>query len=590
MTGPGELRVSSISGESPVAAAAPANAATKPRSPTPRYLLTLLAVAVVYVIAAKIGLSLAFATKQVTAFWPPTGIAVAALLLFGYRQWPALLVGAFVANATTDEPLLTAAGIAVGNTLGPLLAVFLLREFAGFDVRFGRARDALALCVCGALGMTITASNGVANLALAGIREWSDYWSVWWVWWVGDTMGVMVVAPLIIAWASGMRVAYDLKKVAEFAALLVGLTGVSLIALTGTLFDGSVLTSYNFAILPSVIWAFVIWGALRFSQRETTLIVALIVCMAVWGATHDRGPFTHAYLDERLILLELYLTAVVLTGLALGAVTTERRAVQAALQAANAALSSRVEEGVLTESVLRERASGLEASNAELEEFAYVVSHDLQAPLRKVSTFAQLLGEEAGSALDETRRDYLRRIEEAAQRMSVMIHDLLLLSRASTKAEQFRRVAILQVAESALTDVETALDEAGAQVVLRLPGEVYVSPTGVKQVFVNLIGNSVKFRRRDVPLRIEIVSQPAQGGMVEIVLSDNGIGFDPRYAERIFKPFERLHSTEDYAGTGIGLAVCRRIVERHRGRIDCEGRPGNGATFRMRLPAATEGA
>jgi signal transduction histidine kinase len=557
---------------------------------TPRFFLTVAAVTSVYLVAARIGLSLAFATKQVTAFWPPTGIAVAALLLFGYRVWPAVFLGAFVVNATTDEPLFTAAGIAVGNTLGPLFTVFLLREFARFDNHFARARDALGLCLCGAIGMTLTASNGVANLALAGIVAWSEYASVWWVWWVGDTMGVLVVAPLIIAWAARSRMDYDLKKVAELAALLMGLLGLGLIALTGTLLDGSVLSSYNYALLPSIIWAFVIWGALRFSQRETTLIIALIVGLAVWGAIHDRGPFTTGNLDERLILLELYMAAVVLTGLALGTVTAERRRAQAALQEANYLLELRVEKTTQSESELRNETRELAASNAALEEFAYVASHDLQEPLRKVNAFADLLIEEVGDGLNETGKDYIRRMQEAARRMSTMIHDLLQLSRASASSEQYRNVAILDIATSALQDVEASLNEAGAQVVLRAPGVVCVSPAGVRQVFVNLVGNAVKFRRKDTPLRIEIVAGPAANGMVEVAVSDNGIGFDQQYAERIFKPFERLHTREAYEGTGIGLAVCRKIVERHRGRIDCEGKPGEGATFRLRLPAAREGA
>ena len=557
----------------------------KPKVLTPRYFATVAVVTLVYLGAAKFGLSLAFATEQVTAFWPPTGIAVAALLLFGYRLWPAVFLGALVVNATTAEtPLATAAGIAVGNTLGPLATVFLLRQFAQFDNSFARARDALGLCLCGAIGMTVSASNGVANLAYADIVKWSDYWSVWWVWWIGDTMGVLVVAPLILAWAARSQMEYSLKNVGEFAVLLTGLLGLCLVALTGTLFDGSVFTRQNYALLPSIIWTFVIWGALRFSQRETTAIVALIVGMAVWGAIHDRGPFTSGNLDERLILLELYMAAVVLTGLALSAVTTERRHAQIRLQEAYDKLEMRVEERNRTESALRVKTRELEVSNADLEEFAYVASHDLQEPLRKINSFADLLIEESRDNLNETGQDYLRRMQDAARRMNAMIHDLLQVSRAAAKGEQLRQVPLDQVLSGALQDVETSIKDAAAEVVIEPLGTATVAPVGMTHVFINLLGNAVKYRRRDVPLKIRIASRPAGNGLLEVTIADNGIGFDQQYAERIFKPFHRLHSRDDYPGTGIGLAVCRKIIERHGGRIIAQGTPGAGATFRFTVP------
>jgi signal transduction histidine kinase len=555
----------------------------RPKYLTPRYFATVVAVTLVYLGAAKLGLSLAFATEQVTAFWPPTGIAVAALLLFGYRLWPAVFLGAFFVNSTSNEPLVTAAGIAAGNTLGPLATVFLLRKLAGFDNAFARARDALGLCLFGAIGMTVTASNGVANLALAGIVPWSAYGSVWWVWWVGDTMGVLVVAPLVLAWAARSRLDYTLKQVGEFSVLLAGLLGLCLIALTGTLFDGSVFISQNYALLPSIIWTFVIWGGLRFSQRETTTIVALIVGMAVWGAIHDRGPFTTGNLDERLILLELYMAAVVLTGLALSAVTTERRLAQGALQEAYDKLALRVEERTRVEAALRTKTRELEATNADLEEFAYVASHDLQEPLRKINSFADLLIEEFRDDLDDAGLDYLRRMQDAARRMDTMIHDLLQLSRATALSER-KPVQLADLLQGVLRDLDTAIQESGARIEVGNLGAALVAPVAVSQVLINLLGNSLKYRSKEVGLVIGIEARPAKDGMLEVAVADNGIGFEQQYADRIFKPFYRLHTREEYPGMGIGLAVCRKIVERHGGRISAEGRLGDGATFRFTLP------
>lgn len=198
----------------------------KPTRVSVRYAGTVAVLSAVYFGAAKFGLSFAFATKQVTAVWPPTGVAVVALLLLGYRVWPGVLFGAFAANATHGEPITTAAGIAIGNTLGPVAAAVLLRRVVRFGSTLGRLRDVIGLLLGAAVVATITATNGVANLVLGGIIPVSAYGSAWRVWWVGDAMGVLLVGPLLLSWAADRRVAWRgwraLEVVALFAALVIG--------------------------------------------------------------------------------------------------------------------------------------------------------------------------------------------------------------------------------------------------------------------------------------------------------------------------------------------------------------------------------
>ncbi|HLW37255.1 MAG TPA: MASE1 domain-containing protein, partial [Candidatus Eremiobacteraceae bacterium] len=296
-------------------------------SPAPRidlrYLSYVLIVAAAYIATAKLGFSLAFATKQVTAVWPPTGIAVAALLIGGYRLWPGIWIGAFVSNAFSNEPLLIAAGIATGNTLGPLFGVYLLRRF-DFDSRIERLRDVLAL-VLGAsmLAMTITATNGVVNLALAGIVPWSDWAFVWRLWWTGDAMGVLLFAPLILTWSARRRRGnVQAGNVVEAVALTTALGGAAWL---------SFMTSFPFAY---PLYPLVIWTALRFGQRATTLAVAAISALAIYGTRLGQGPFVDGSLDRRLALLVMFMAVLALTGLVLGAVTAERRLARAQLEAA----------------------------------------------------------------------------------------------------------------------------------------------------------------------------------------------------------------------------------------------------------------
>src|SRR5262245_42503538 len=186
-------------------------------SPRPfRFLAGVLALAGVYFGAAKLGLSLAFVAEQVTVVWPPTGIALFAILLFGPRAWPGIALGAFLANATAHEPPLVAAGIAAGNTLEALTGAWLLHRVAGFDNSLGRLRDALGLVVLAAgVSTMVSATLGVASLCLGGVHPWHTAGSLWATWWLGDATGALIVAPVLLAWAARPRIRWARRQLVE---------------------------------------------------------------------------------------------------------------------------------------------------------------------------------------------------------------------------------------------------------------------------------------------------------------------------------------------------------------------------------------
>lgn len=237
------------------------------------------------------------------------------------------------------------------------------------------------------------------------------------------------------------------------------------------------------------------------------------------------------------------------------------------------------------EDELHRSAADLARSNAELEQFAYVASHDLQEPLRKIQAFSDLLVKSCGESQSPEARDYVQRIQNAAGRMRALIQDLLMLSRVTSKARPFVRVDLAQVARDALADLEVPIGESNARVEIRELPKVHADASQMSQLFLNLLGNALKFRRDEEPPHI-IVSAITDGEHVEIAVADNGIGFDERYADRIFKPFQRLHARDRYPGTGIGLAICKKIVERHGGELRVTSVKGKGTTFVVRLPSA----
>jgi len=231
---------------------------------------------------------------------------------------------------------------------------------------------------------------------------------------------------------------------------------------------------------------------------------------------------------------------------------------------------------------LEQKAEELSRSNEELQQFAYVASHDLQEPLRMISSYTQLLGRRYGERFDENAKEFMGYIVEGATRMKQLIEDLLAYSRVGTKGREFRAFSAESALEKALANLRTTAERAGAQITHeRLP--VIMGDEGqLAQVFQNLVGNAIKFRGEEAP-RIHVSSRFVDGAW-EFAVRDNGIGFDPQYADRIFLVFQRLHTRSEYPGTGIGLAICKKIVDRHGGRIWVDSHPGTGSTFFFTIP------
>ena len=296
--------------------------------PGSRWVARAAIVAVLYFAAAKLGLSLASETRQVTAVFPPTGIALAVLLLFGPRLWPGVFAGAFLANATSSEAVATALGIALGNTAAALVGWYGLRRVFAFDERLGRARDGYALVAVAALTPLVSATNGVATLALHGVVSWSTFWGVWRVWWVGDALGILLVCPVLLTWARRSRITEAPARPVELTILVGSCLFVSVVVFSSVLFVPGSHYQLQYAVFP-----FIIWASLRLGRRVSATLVLGVSAVAIWGAVHGRGPFAAGSADERLVLLDLFMAVAAVTGLALSAATAEHRRAEARLHA-----------------------------------------------------------------------------------------------------------------------------------------------------------------------------------------------------------------------------------------------------------------
>jgi light-regulated signal transduction histidine kinase (bacteriophytochrome) len=235
---------------------------------------------------------------------------------------------------------------------------------------------------------------------------------------------------------------------------------------------------------------------------------------------------------------------------------------------------------------LRKRTEQLEKANQELEQFIFIASHDLQEPLRKVLAFSHRFSATLGEKLKEPSQGYFDRMMNATRRMGLMLDDLLQYSRVTTRGQPFSSVNLKEVIQETASDLRRELPETAGTVEMDELPRIQADENQMRLLFRNLLCNSLKFRKTEEPPRIFIRTGAQDNGTVEILVEDNGIGFDEQYRDRIFQPFQRLHARDEYPGTGMGLAICQKIVQRHRGKITAQSEPGKGSVFTVTLPKA----
>jgi signal transduction histidine kinase len=243
-----------------------------------------------------------------------------------------------------------------------------------------------------------------------------------------------------------------------------------------------------------------------------------------------------------------------------------------------------VTEQRLTEGRLAAQRRELERSNAALNEFAFVASHDLQEPLRKIVSFGERLGTSAGPLLEGNARQYLDRMLDAATRMRTLIGDLLAYSQIATSATQFAPTSLAAIAREVVADLETAIADTGGRIEVGTLPAIDADAAQMRRLLQNLLGNALKFRRPDVAPIVRLGASISRNDICTITVADNGIGFKQEHDEKIFRMFERLHTRAQFQGSGMGLAICRRIVERHGGSIAATSTAGEGTTFVVTLP------
>ncbi len=316
-----------------------------------KYLVEIILLALVYHLAARLGLKMAYLQANTSPVWPPSGIALAALLLLGIRRWPGITIGVVAGSLLTAAPLPLALGLGLANTLEALAGAWILKRLVGFHITIDRIRDVIGLAGAAALSTAVSATLGVLVLSLLKFISLSEFFTVWITWWLGNFLGVMVITPFILAWS---KVRLSIKKKSTLVEGIIFL--VLLVIVIFYVFETSGGTSVFHQALVYVIFPFAIWAALRLELTGAVSTVFIVSGIAIWGTIHGTGPFSRLPLNDSLILLQTFTGVVALTSLTLAASSAERRH-------AEFALTRRVEDLAALNDASREFLGNLDQHN-----------------------------------------------------------------------------------------------------------------------------------------------------------------------------------------------------------------------------------
>ena len=527
-------------------------------------LLVLGALAIVYFLAGKFGLHFATVHASASAVWPPTGIALAAMLLVGRRTWPAILVGAFFVNYTTSGSIVSSLGIAVGNTLEAIVGAWLVVRYAGGVRAFERPLNFFRFVLLGGLlGTAVGATIGLATLVSTGEAAWAAVGAIWVTWWFGDAAGALIVTPLLVLWIA--RTGVVLSRAQAFEVVLLLLVVVA----TGALvFAQPELSRYPlpFLCIPPLIWA-----AFRFGQREVATSVALLSAIATSATVRGSGPFTTDSDNASLLLLQSFMGTIAVLTMSVAALVWERKAIER-------------DRLVLLELERAARAEAELASHAK-DEFLAMLSHELRNPLAAIRNAAHVL------STPTTPESYARRavdiVSRQSRHLSRLIEDLLDIARVSSGKVVLERgkLNLAEIVEGcrALLHSSGRLDQ--HQILFDLePAWVLGDPARLTQVVDNLLMNSIKYTPPGGRIEVRV---RADRDEVVLCVHDTGIGIAPELLPRVFDLFSQGASSLDRSqgGLGLGLALAQRLVQAHGGRIHAASPgPSRGSTFTVHLP------
>jgi signal transduction histidine kinase len=516
------------------------------------YIIELAAIALIYFWLVKLGLTLASINPSASPVWPATGFAIAILLLRGYRVWPAIFVGAFLANVSSAGSIYTSVAIATGNSLEGVVCALLINRWSSGGRTFTTPARIVKFALISTAATAISPAIGVSSLSFGGYAEWAKFGPIFISWWLGDLAGALVVAPVLVLWADDPR-----TPASETIAIFVVAASIGLIA-----FSPLIEQTVNRTPLAFLAVAPLVWTALRRDPRDTATAALILAGFAVWGTSVGGGPFSWAGFNESFVLLVMFIVSAAIPSLMLSAMAAE-------LRDSHAVLERKVEE----------RTHQLELANLAL-------THEVNQPLTGIVTRASAAIRWLRAEKPNLEKTViaLEAIVAAGHRASAII--------ASVRA-MFKNVApekvsidINQIVLTVLSMVRVELQKYDVELQTRLNEHlptVQGDKVQLQQGVLNLVMNAIEAMQSVRPRVLKIQTDQTKTGMVCVLIEDTGIGIDPSNLDRVFKPLFTTKAT----GMGMGLSICNSIIESHGGRIWASPAVNRGSIFQFELPINT---
>lgn len=514
----------------------------------------IFALFAVYFITALLGLSLEAVNNFAALIWLPSGISLAVLLIFGFKLWPGIVLGAFLANFLNGAPFFSALGISLGNTLEPLIAAVILRKFFDFRNSLDRLKDVLGLIIFGALLCTmISATFGVASLYLGGVINTANLTTTWMAWWVGDSISNLVIAPLILVWSEKWQTRQKLVslenninigKLIETFIIAIFLIFVYLVVFRHFLYSLIGSRSLAYMIFPPLIWI-----TLRFGQPGAVLVIFISSAVAVINTLQGQGVFTKGATSEDLLFLQLFMAIISITTLIIAAVVSERKQLE-----------------------------------KNKDEFIRIAAHELKTPITTLKGFTQLLQQHLKSKKDQKLEVFVSKMDTQIDNLTRLISDFFDVSKISAgkldlQKELFEMDALVREVVGNMQQFNHEITIVGST-----KRKVLADRYRIAQVLVNLFINAVKFSPKVPKINIILSSNKDS---VSVCVQDFGIGISDKDLEKVFDQFFQADTKirPSMAGMGLGLYISSEIVKRHGGRIWVESKKGKGSTFSFSLPS-----
>ncbi|WP_193375327.1 MASE1 domain-containing protein [Bradyrhizobium genomosp. III] len=536
------------------------------------YVGCLVAIGAIYLVLAKGGLALASIHPSSTPIWPPTGVALAAVLLGGYRTWPAIFAAALIANATTAGSVATAIAIAAGNALEAIVGAYLINRWSSGCNTFSTPDSVAKFAViCVVIATPISASIGLTSLTIFGYIEQKSFADAWITWWLGDVTGALVITPVIVLWASSRDHDFERHALQETVGVLTTAAVVGLIAFSPLIEQTPGRDPLGFlAILP------MLWAALRRGPRDTATVALMLAGITIWGTLTGGGPFATTDLNASFLLVLMFLISITVPSLLLSADVEVRKKAEERLRRARVELEQKVAE----------RTQELELASAAKSRFFAMASHDLRQPLHALGLFVAQLRTplEPGE-----RAKTIERVDATRKEMDEMFNSLLDISRldAGMLIPYITEFPIGRLLQKSETAFDQATREKGVRLRVR-PSDAWVRSDAMllERILLNLVSNAVRYTLKGGIL----VGCRRRGEMLRIEVYDTGPGIPEDQKQNIFGEFFQVPAPEQNrsGGLGLGLAIVDRLRLLLNHPIELASTVGRGSRFTILVPKVDE--